>query len=181
MSVKRLDRSVAIVVVAVALALGGSSAEAQLTGGRWRLPPQTSGGGNKAVEVKTEPTVVVTPSVPGQTVFAHHPVAFTFVPAILMSDGSVFANFGLGFEPVLRPCSAGIVVGQPSRVVGSNGVVLTNAPAPTYTQPVPAQMTPSQQTVRASQTRNGTVTVSQAAQLACFSRDASGRVFALRP
>src|SRR5688500_16359245 len=84
--------------------------------------------------------------------FPSQPVALSLVPAILMSDGRVFANFGFGFEPVLRPCSGAVVAGQ-RRVIGSNGVVLFHPTAPTYTQPVPNQQTASQQMVQSAQAR----------------------------
>jgi hypothetical protein len=53
-------------------------------------------------------------------------VPIAIVPAVLMSDGSIFANFGFGFEPVVRVCSGGARMGA---VIASNGVVLQQAPA----------------------------------------------------
>jgi hypothetical protein len=148
-----------------------SVTEAQLSGGQWRLSPEPNRG-RVAVEVKPQPTVAVAPGM----MFPVQPVAFNLVPAILMSDGTVWANFGFGFEPIVRPCGAVVIAGQPS-VVASNGVLLQPS-RPTYTQPVPNQQTNSQQVIAG---HNGsTVIVSNAAQLACFGRDASGRVFAYR-
>jgi hypothetical protein len=75
------------------------------------------------------------------------------------------------------------VVGQP-RVIGSNGFVLREAAPPTYTQPVPAQMTSSQQMLPSVQAQSGRgrreLQNHLAADVACFSRDASGRVFTHR-
>lgn len=160
-----------------------SNAEAQQVNGVWTLSPQTSAG-SRGIERDPQPTVIIvtplsglngTTVLNGPTVFRRHPIAVTMIPAIILSDGSIVANFGFGFEPVVRSCSGAVVVGQP-RVMASNGVVLTQA-TPTYTQPVPAQMTPSQQLLPSAQGRNG---LSAAAQTACFSRDAAGRVIVFR-
>jgi hypothetical protein len=176
MTARRLDRTAAVLGIAMTLTLA-VNAGAQLSDGQWRLSPQRSSG-RTAVEVRPQPTLVV--SQPGMTsmLFPSQPVAFNLVPAILMSDGTVFANFGFGFEPVLRSCSGVAVVGQ-SNVIGGNGVVLYQPKPPTYTQPVPNQQTASQQMVSAQ--RGGSVTVAgQAGQLACFGRSASGGFFAYR-
>jgi hypothetical protein len=169
-------------IAGIILALAAGSAGAQLTGGRWQLSPNTGGGGSRGIARDPQPTViVVTPPVFHQPFFPHQffprrALTLITVPAIVLSDGSVFANFGFGFEPVFRSCSGGIVV-APMRVVGANGTVLSPA-APTYTQPVPSQMTSSQQLLRSAQPR--TVVVSSVAQTACFSRDAAGRIFIFR-
>jgi len=110
-----------------------------------------------------------------QTVFAQ-PAAVSLAPVVLMSDGSIFANFGFGFERVSRSCSNTLTVGQPT-VVGSNGVVLSQPQQPTYTQPVPNQQSQSQLMVNGAQQ----TTLSVPAQRACFNRDMSGRVFVYRP
>ena len=98
---------------------------------------------------------------------------FALVPAVLMSDGSIFANFGYGYEPVIRSCSAVVVSGQTQRIA-AGGVTLSQQNAMAYTPPVPNQTTASQQMIA-----NGT-RVSGPAQLACFTRDAAGRVFVYR-
>jgi hypothetical protein len=177
MNAKRLDATVRVLFgIATGLALTSGVAEAQLRNGRWQLSPQ--GGGAQAVERKPEPTVVVlTPQfVPHHHFVPIRPVSFILVPAIVMSDGSVFANFGFGFEPVLRPCNNAVIVGQP-RVVAGNGQVLSQS-QPTYTQPVPAQLTASQQSIRSTQ--SGMPVLSPVARTACFSRDAFGRVVVFR-
>jgi hypothetical protein len=168
---KGLDmRSIIFGIVLSATA--SSVAEAQLSGGQWRLSPEPNGR-RVAVEVKPQPTVAVAPGM----MFPVQPVAFNLIPAILMSDGTVWANFGFGFEPIVRPCGALVVAGQPS-VIAGNGAQLFPS-RPTYNQPVPNQQTNSQQMV-AKHNNGSTVIVSNAAQLACFGRDASGRVFAYR-
>ena len=122
------------------------------------------------VEAHPAPAVTSNP-----TLFAQ-PVAVSLAPVVLMSDGSIFANFGFGFERVARSCSATQVIGQPT-VVASNGVVLSQPQQPTYTQPVPNQQSQSQLMVSGAQQTSPSVP----AQRACFNRDMSGRVSVYRP
>jgi hypothetical protein len=171
---------------ALALALFAGAAGAQTV---FQGSPQNAGG-QQGIARDPEPTVFTVNPVVTHTVFPRRAVFFTTIPAILLSDGTVVANFGFGFEPVFRSCSGAVVVGEP-RVVASNGVVLSQG-IPTYTQPVPAQMTASQQ-ILSSQTRNsiasgtvitnGTVisgAVSSAAHSACFSRTSAGGIVVVR-
>ena len=166
MRLKRLDLGTALVAVLLAAApLGAQS------GGKFSLPAQ--GTARQGVEARPAQTVVVdqnyyyrNPSYPVQ------PVQFIMVPAVLMSDGSIFANFGFGYEPVIRSCYA--VSTAPVQRIGANGVALNNSNAMPYTPAVPNQMTASQQMIA-----NGT-RLSGPAQLACFTRDAAGRVFVYR-
>jgi hypothetical protein len=167
MVLKRLDFGMTL----LAATLVAAPVAAQ-SGGKFSLPPQ--GAVRQGVEARPPQPVVVdpngfyrNPSYPVQ------PVQFTLVPAILMSDGSIFANFGFGYEPVIRSCSAVVVTGSP-QVIGSGGVKLGPSNAMPYTQPVPNQMTASQQMIA-----NGT-RISAPAQLSCFTRDAAGRVFVYR-
>lgn len=182
MSLKMLKICGTLLGFMLALALWSSAADAQQVNGVWTITPQTSPA-NQGIARDPQPTVFfVTPSsgfntgLHSRTVFPRHPIAFTMIPAIIMSDGTVVADFGFGFEPVVRSCSGIVVVGQP-RVMASNGVVLSQG-TPSYTQPVPAQVTPSQQILPSAQGRNGIV--SAVAQTACFSRDATGRVVVFR-
>ena len=169
MRLKRLDAgTIALAALAFAAPLGAQS------GGKFSLPPQ--GAGRQGVEARPKPTVVVdpynyhNPSYPRQQPY---PVQFTLVPAILMSDGSIFANFGFGYEPVMRSCSQVVVVGGPIQKVGAGGIPLGQANTP-YTQPVPNQMTASQQMIANGHQLSGP------AQWSCFTRDAAGRVFVYR-
>lgn len=166
---KRLDLgTVLTVALAAAAPLGAQN------GGKFSLPNQAV---RQGVEARPPQTVVMAdpynyyrnPSYPMQPV----PVQFTLVPAILMSDGSIFANFGFGYEPVIRSCNAVVVTGQVQRI-GANGVVLAQSSALPYTQPVPNQMTASQQMIAHGHR------LSAPAQLSCFTRDAAGRVFVYR-
>ncbi len=166
MRLKRLDLGTAL----VAGLLAAAPVAAQ-SGGKFSLPAQ--GTTRQGVEARPPQTVVVdpysryqNPSNPGQ------PAQFILVPALLMSDGSIFANFGFGYEPVIRSCAA--VASAPVQRIASNGVSLGKSSAMPYTPAVPNQMTASQQMIA-----NGT-RLSGPAQLACFSRDAAGRVFVYR-
>jgi hypothetical protein len=169
MMLKRLDLPAALMLALAAVAPVGAQ-----SGGKFSLPNQAV---RQGVEVRPPQTVVVAdpygyyrnPSYPMQPV----PVQFTLVPAILMSDGSIFANFGFGYEPVIRSCNAVVVTGQVQRI-GANGVVLTQSNALPYTQPVPNPITASQQMIASGHRLSGP------AQLSCFTRDAAGRVFVYR-
>lgn len=174
----------------VLLALGlvglADTASAQLSGGQWRLPPAGGSAAPRGVEARPQATVFHPQGNP-QTVFRRHPGAYnpyypaatyTLVPAIITADGRIFANFGGGYEPVYRSCYGNaVVVGQPA-VVGANGVVLSPAQPPTYTQPVPNQQTASQQLLPSNQ--HNRVVVSSAAQASCYGRDPYGRVLVYR-
>lgn len=167
---KRLDLGTAFVVALAIAAPAGAQ-----TGGKFTLPTQKAV--RQGVEVRPPQTVVVdpynyyrNPSYPLQPV----PVQFTLVPAVLMSDGSIFANFGFGYEPVVRSCNAVVVVRGPVQRIGSNGVVLGQSNALPYTQPVPNQMTASQQMIANGHRLSGP------AQTSCFARDGAGRIFVYR-
>jgi hypothetical protein len=157
MGAKRLATGLKLMAVLAGLALVSQEAAAQHAA-------------RAGVEAHPAPSVTSTP-----TVFSR-PVAVSLVPIVTMSDGSIFANFGFGFERVVRPCSNTLAVGQPT-VVASNGVVLSQPQQPTYTQPVPNQQSQSQLMVNGSQQTS----LSIPAQRACFNRDVSGRVFVNRP
>lgn len=162
-------------VFGATLALLSAAPLAAQSGGKFSLPPR--GSVRQGVEARPPQTVVVDPHDysrnPSYPHYPVQPVQFTLVPAILMSDGSIFANFGFGYEPVLRSCSAGAGT-RPLQRVGANGVVLGYTNTMPYTPPVPNQMTASEQ-----MTANGR-RLSGPAQLACFTRDGAGRVFVYR-
>lgn len=168
---KRFGRTSRMLLAALGSSVAiATSAEAQLVNGRWQLPANSSGSGRQGVMVERpatpQPVFVPNPTapIPGNPSYPIQPVQpvqFTLVPAILMSDGSIFANFGFGYEPVLRSCVNTVVVvpGQAQRIA-SNGARIPNHGA---TQPQVAHP----QTVR----------LSPAAQTGCFTRDSFGRVF----
>src|SRR6185503_339724 len=137
------------------LSAGAGSLGAQ-SNGTWRIPP------------KPREPEFGSPASFGGGVFPRQPVALVMIPAILMSDGTILANFGMGFEPVRRSCGGLVVVNDRPTVVSAGGRVLSR---PTYTQPVPNQ-------VMSSPTRYPILTA--ASQSACFSRDGSGNYFVVR-
>lgn len=171
MTAKRLDHRAILGALALTI-VASAAADAQMRGGVWTLSPNT-GRGRPAVQAQPQPTVVVARPV---TFLPPQPVAFIFVPAVLMSDGSVYANFGYGYEPIVRPCANNAVVTQ-TGVLSTNGTVIYQPAPPTYQHPAPNPVTSAY--VRSGQT-SVVVTTGQNAQLACFSRDATGRVFAYR-
>jgi hypothetical protein len=174
MMAKRLDIRAGLVVVLLSVT-GPAVVQGQLSGGEWHLPTGTAG--KTGVVPKPQPQIVIVqPQSPRyHRVFPRYPGGATVVPALMLADGRVFADFGFGYEPVYRSCSSAVVVGQP-RVIAGNGVVLSPA-APTYTQPVPNQQTASQQMATANGTRNVVVS---GAQTACFSSNGAGQIFVYR-
>lgn len=193
MTAKRLDGWAFFLTAGLWLGLP-AVAWAQQSGGVWRLPEAGSTRAATGVQPSPGPQVVIVqpqPNAQRSTVFRRRapyghspygqlPYGATVIPAVLLQNGQVYADFGYGFEPVYRSCYAGSVVvsGQPT-VIGSNGVVLSPAPPPTYTQPVPNQQTASQQ-MAARTTGTQRVVVSGAAQSACYNRDGAGRLFVVR-
>jgi len=191
MTAKRLDSRAAFLAVGLCLAIP-AVAVSQPTGGVWRLPENGTARAATGIQPAPQPQAIVVqpqPRNPRSTVFRRAPYGHspygqlpygaTPIPAVLLRDGQVYANFGNGYEPVYRSCYArSVVVGQPT-VVGANGVVLSPARPPTYTQPVPNQQTASQQ-MSAQATGTQRVGVSGAAQSACYNRDGAGRLFVVR-
>ncbi len=112
------------------------------------------------------------------------------VPVMIGSDGNVYANFGYGYERVLRQCTVQQIVQQP-RVqqphVLQPHVQQPSPPAysqPELTQPVPRPQTvsPSAQTPSLSGLTSGNTQgmhvgpPTQLASAACWSRMANGNV-----
>jgi hypothetical protein len=166
------------------LVLNVGQAAAQSRAGTFRASPPPSGSRRATEAQRPQPQVILVPSSSGlgggtrQSVFPLQPVAFTLIPAILLSDGTVLADFGFGYEPVTRACGNTVVMSTPT-VFAGNGVILSRGTTTvTYTQPVPNQVTPSQQNLPSAQSRFPILTA--ASQTACFTRDAQGRFFVAR-
>jgi len=154
-------------LIGVCTLLATSAAGAQAATGRYA--PARGSGPQKGVQApKRDSGPVVRPTT--QMTPTPTPVALKMVPAVVMSDGSILADFGFGLEPVRRACS-GAVVTSGGRVIGGNGQVLSQ-PAPTM-QPAPSQQTASQQMLPSAPHRQP----SRAALGSCYTRDASGRAF----
>ena len=171
----------AVLGVAVLVSLTTTEASAQARAGTFRASPPPAS--RRATEApRPQPTVVVVPQAPAGSFINRplfvQPVAFTLIPAIFLSDGTVLADFGFGYEPVTRACGNAVVMSTPT-VFAGNGVVLTpGTTTVTYTQPVPNQQTASQQNLPSAQSRFPILTA--ASQTACFTRDAQGRFFVVR-
>lgn len=113
--------------------LVGSVAEAQSV--PLALP---NGQARPAVRATTraEPAPAVDPRYPANPLYPAHPgyrypaypVAMTYIPAMLMSDGTVWADFGSGYVRVARSC-------REPRVIDSRGMPKSRAPAtPCYSR-----------------------------------------------
>src|SRR5256885_1676922 len=158
-----LKRALRGLSVACALAMVASSAaSAQLVNGKWQAPPQSGGSAGAAARQGTEvrherDTTAVTRA--NNTV-----VPIRVIPAVLMSDGSIMADFGAGLEPVARACPHS-ALRSPLRIIAAGG---STQPVPEL-QPVPgmqaapAQATASQQMASSTQSH----TLSRAAQVSC--------------
>lgn len=145
------------VIAGAVLAASADVAQAQNSGGRWRLPSQTAvRSGVQAPPPQPQPTIIIV-----------NPQPLYYQPLYQRVVGL----------PTMLPCSSYSVT---TRVIASNGVVLSQYEPPTYAQPVPSQMTASQQhlpSVRAAALNNRTVIISGETRAACYVTDASGRVY----
>jgi hypothetical protein len=103
-----------------------------------------------------------------------HAVAAGVVPVFVLSDGRVFADFGLGYEPVLRSCVAHGAVTPPTVPPRYETPVYT---APTYPTPTPTAATSKVATPKGASMP--TAPRSQAATAACWTHNA-GRVVVIR-
>lgn len=162
---------IASLVLTLAI-LAPDPAHGQGSRGVFRLPAQAPGRQAVQAPRQAEPSQVVGPvyRVPS---YPRYLVAYTVLPAILMSDGSVYANFGHGYVPVRQSCA------RPGRVLSSSGVLHSNSTPPTYTQPVPAQATASQQMARA-QSGTGRPEAAPRHLDACYRMDPYGPVVVVR-
>ena len=106
------------------------------------------------------------------------------IPTIVTSDGRVFANFGNGYEQVVRSCAAQNAQAAPSSGYGVYSTPTYSLPnygaqqPMPYTPPVPTMPTESQKMIQEQQAQ---ATATQAGQTACWATDAQGRVFVAGP
>jgi hypothetical protein len=119
--------------VVAAILLGASVAGAQA------VPLSLPRGQARPVvraTTRAEPAPPVDPRYPANPLYPAHPgsrypaypVAMTYVPAILMSDGTVWADFGSGYVRVVRSC-------REPRVIDARGMPKSRAPAtPCYSR-----------------------------------------------
>jgi hypothetical protein len=111
------------------------------------------------------------------------------LPVVVLPDGRVFADFGRGYEQVIRSCASvvntyGVVqpspVAQPTVVQPTISQPTIAQPMP-YTPPVPNQQTASQQML--PQEANAQVLASQSALVnsqACWTGNGRGLVYVAR-
>lgn len=143
----------------MALLIGmGQVVEAQ-SRGVFSLP--THGSGRQVVQPINREPVTPFPVAPA------YPVAFTLLPAILMSDGGIYANFGFGYEPVARACGR-------SRVIDGRGMRTSQR----YPQQAPASVTSSAQNLPSVQAQRRAA--ARAGQTACYARDSYGQLVVVR-
>jgi hypothetical protein len=123
------------------------------------------------------------------TPLPNNAIIFANIPAFVLPDGRVFANFGNGIQQVIRPCSefgnvlntSGSLFVSNAQPVVSQPVVIqpvagASQPLP-FTPNVPNQLTISQQMlVQALAT--GTVFINTGS---CFAANRVGQVFVTRP
>ncbi len=155
------------------LSLAVSAANAQLVNGKWQAPAKASGSAGataprQGTEVRREPATAS--QQPNNGV-----VPIRVIHAVLMSDGSVQADFGVGLEPVSRSCGGDFRY-TPLRIIGSLPDLPGMQPVPGM-QPAPAPQTESAKALPSSQAR---AAANQAAKASCHLRDANGRFFATR-
>jgi hypothetical protein len=117
------------------------------------------------------------------------PVFFGNIPVLVFADGRVFADFGQGYEQVVRSCALPVSYATPV-VVNTTPVqptvvqptvsqpTIPTSPSLPYTQPVPNQQTASQQMAAQNSQPAQQVTVNSQA---CWAVGATGRVFVGRP
>lgn len=166
-------------MLAAALLLPAAGLHAQNDGARWTLTPRSGSSSRVGVAAQPAQPVAIVPS--PTTFFPAQPVVFTLLPAIVLSDGTVLADFGFGFEPVQRFCGQQVVVSGQPQVIGSNGVVLRGGNGDGRLgdlPPVPNQPTQSQLNLPSNQSRFPILTA--ASQTACWTRDGTGRFFVVR-
>ena len=107
------------------------------------------------------------------------------VPVVLMPDGRIYADFGYGYEPVIRSCAgaAPVTYASPPAQYSPPVYATPTYSVPSFNSPTPSQ--PAATSSKASQTgaqvastrmRNSTDPVIPA----CWVTDAYGRVVVLR-
>ena len=105
--------------ILAALLLIGSAATASAQQYPLRLPSGSTAQPQRGTSPKPK-VVEPDPDYPANPLYTPFPVLFTYIPAIMMSDGTVWANFGYGYVQVRRSCA------RPGRVIDSRGSTTTS-------------------------------------------------------
>ena len=173
------DTRYAVAVAAPAAVLFAGPAEGQ-SRGRFTMPKTKP---RVVVQKPTASRATTAPRYPAYPVVPAYPVAFTLLPAVILSDGRIYADFGYGYEPVSRACAPVYsrtetlgVSGGGIRVIGANGTVLSGGntqPAPRI-GPAPRMAPHPNQPSDAQQVRQGAVT--SAAHSSCYRQEPTGTV-----
>jgi hypothetical protein len=145
----------AVVAVSILLAAATSDVTAQ----RSRDRHVVDGGRVALIAPAPAPVVVVAPrhgfyGSPYAYQYGHAPYGYfpnaaimQNIPVVMLHDGRVFANFGYGYEQVVRTCApagvAPLVTGYANVTTGA--IVQPTVVQPVITQPAPAQQTASEQ------------------------------------
>jgi hypothetical protein len=189
----------AIVAVLAIAGVVGLTTSAEAQAGKFSLPksaPRQARTPTAAERAKAAP-VLPAPVYHGQSAYPAYPVAYVLLPAVIMSDGRVYADFGYGYESVSRGCGAGVALttytpppiyppptmntgtngGIP--VVAGNGTVLANTVSPPPVQPSRSyENLPHHQQARREHDAAQAAAVQQRARDAasCWRQDHSGFV-----
>jgi hypothetical protein len=141
------------------------------------------------------PAVVVVPgtsTVLAPSPYQTAPVFYGNVPVVVLPDGRVLADFGRGYEQIVRSCAVPVnYVVAPTVAVGQPTVVQPTVVQPSaapvqplpYTPAVPNQQTASQQMLnqQSMQVQQQAVQSTLVNSQACWVTNGYGQVFVARP
>lgn len=151
-------------------------------------PSSTGAPPARVAAVAPPPTVVVVPN--GGAFFVPPGSYLANVPVVALPDGRVFADFGRGFEQIVRGCGTGtafvtsVLPASPQPAVVQPSVVqppvVVTQPLP-YNPPVPGQQIVSQPLngLTGAQVIAGQSMIVNSA--ACWALNDRGQVFVFRP
>ena len=162
--------------------------------------PAASAPVRSAAGTAVAPTRIAVVAPPQQFVFVNATQSLLFpattslffsLPMFVLPDGRVFANFGNGFEQIVRPCSAFFPVVSAFQPVVQTTVVqpVVVQPVPgqptaqpvLYTPPVPNQTTASQVMLSVAQQQTLATQSTLINSQACWATNSNGQLFVARP
>jgi hypothetical protein len=170
----------------IAITTATSLASAQRT--QHAPSPSPGAVARRVAAIAPAPTPPLVPVYP-QRFYGHGGFRYYDLPIVLMADGRVFADFGRGFEQVVRSCGLPPAYSSPG-VVSPSGLQQPVVVQPTvtqpavpgverlpYTPPVPAQQTPSQQIAA----HGGRLPQESVASQSCWAVSPNGRILVAHP
>ncbi len=175
----------------LAVALASSIVAAPLTAQTVHAAPARGGGAAHptVAAIAPPPPVIVVPGGGfGHPSFPSGMPFYSNLPIVVLPDGRVFADFGRGYERIVRTCSVANYVVAPTVATGQPAVVqpvvvqpsVAVTPPLPYTPPVPNQQTASQQMLyQNSQALAVQSTIVN--QYSCWGHNGRGQVFIGRP